>query len=142
MCWKSCVKTEISFWSKYTTWQLLKDIWDSMNNYVHIRKWLGKPCIEVLSFLRCFHVITIYFFPYFTWTSTWTLYGLNWFLQNNMGFYWFFSKLNNKLIWVERMRQNRQQLIMIFLILFSQSKIFGNCLVLKIMLRKLKYLGI
>ena len=29
---------------KYTIWQLLKNILDAVNNDVHIRDWLGKPC--------------------------------------------------------------------------------------------------
>ena len=44
MCWQLCVKSEISSWSKWTIWQLLKNILDAVSNYVHILMWLGKPC--------------------------------------------------------------------------------------------------
>ena len=43
------LKSKISFWSKYTIWQLLKNILDVINNDVHIRKGLGKPCIHRLQ---------------------------------------------------------------------------------------------
>ena len=49
MCWKSCVKTEISLWTKYTIWQLLKNILKVVENYVHIRKWLSNPYIFCIT---------------------------------------------------------------------------------------------
>ena len=63
MYWKSCVESEISYWSNYNIWKLMKNILEAVNNYEHIWTWLGKPrtlwyglgVIKHISIILCFN---------------------------------------------------------------------------------------